>query len=135
MLKNLKIYEDKIFEASKPLGEMPAFLKKAGAVEDFAGGGGPRTPGKPSSDPKPNCWIIKNIKNPFMPAEFDFIRFFPSGSFEMSLTISPKNARRFGGKWESGNSSDVFQLGNSNGFKLSGVKMIFSTFGSLQTYQ
>lgn len=135
MLKNLKIYGDQIFEASKPLGQMPAFLKKAGAEEAIKGpGGGPR--GKTPSDQKPDCWIIENIKNPFLPAEFDFIRFFPSGSFEMSLTISPRNSRKFYGKWELGNSSDVFQLGNDpNGFKLSGVKMIFSTFGATSTFQ
>jgi hypothetical protein len=134
-MKHLKIFETHLFEETKSLGQMPTFLKKAGAKEAIKGpGGGPRV--KTSSDEKPNCWIIENIKNPFGPSEFDFIRFFPGGLFEMALTISPKNPRKFYGKWELGNSSDIFQLGNDpNGFKLSGVKMIFSTFGALQTYQ
>ena len=132
MLKNLKIYEQQVFEASKVLGQMPSFLKSAGAKEDrkvFSVGADlaqQSLSGKKDNDP--NCWSVK-VQSPFKSDSKITIFFFPEGNFEFTTAIG--SGGKYTGKWQTGSSSDEFRIGRS--FILKGVKMMFTTFGGMQT--
>jgi hypothetical protein len=106
-MKNLIEYES-INEAAKPLPTMPAFLKAAGAKEEYVHRGGPM-----QFDPKPNAWYLKipGLKN----AD---ISFFPEGDFYS--TISQGVTR---GDWKA-DSASTFKMG---GTTIKGVAMTITS--------
>jgi len=116
---NLIPYES-INEAAKPLPDMPAFLKTAGAKPQHVQYGGP-----PPKDQTPNAWVIDDISNPQNPKDTWRIDFSPKGTFHTSanggkgLTFLTS-----GGKWKA-NSTGTFTIGRKT---IEGVDITFTTF-------
>ena len=100
---NLIAYEA-INEAAKPLPTMPAFLKAAGAKEEYVHLGGPWSPKS-----LPNAWVCKipGLKNGDM-------SFFPEGNF---YNTTPQGVTR--GDWKA-DSASTFKMG---GTTIKGVAM------------
>jgi hypothetical protein len=118
-MKNLIAYEA-INEAAKPLPDMPAFLKAAGAKPQHVKLGGPWT-----KDQTPNAWAIDGIPHPQSPKDTWEIYFFPAGTFRTSATgAKDLTFLTSGGKWKA-NSTGTFTIGDKT---IKGVDMTFTSF-------
>ena len=122
-MKNLIPYEA-INEAAKPLPDMPAFLKAAGAKEKTLQLGGLMLTNQP-----PNAWGWE-VQSPTVDKKWE-INFWPNGSFITFIT--PKDAKgpfTTEGKWKADPSS-TFKMGKTT---IKGVAMTITTLMSPSTY-
>lgn len=127
-MKHLRVFEEASVNEAAELGQMPAFLKAAGAKP----GKSPSSPGEWLAQGKPerkdDCWVLE-VPSPFKKDQTIGIHFFPNKNF--SFTTGIGLGARYQGTWQEGSASDIFKFGQSSSIK--GVKMTFTGFGGMVT--